>query len=69
MSTSDEVRAHLTGLQRATAAAMQTVADYQGHAHQYTSAVQTSERAKVTTVNSRFIHASDCSICTSWDGS
>ena len=69
MSTSDEVRAHLTSLQTATALAMRTVADYQGHAHQYTSANQTSERAKVTTVNSRLIHASDCSICTSWDGS
>ena len=69
MSTSDEVRAHLVGLQTASAVAMQTVADYQGHAHQYTSAVQTSERAKVTTVAPRLIHASDCSICTSWDGS
>jgi hypothetical protein len=69
MSTSAEVREHLQAFKTAVADAMQTVADYRVHGTQYTAGNQTSERAKITTVNASLIHASDCAICTAWDGS
>ena len=69
MSTSAEVRQHLNSFKSAVADAMQTVADYQSHGTQYTTANQTSERAKITTMASALVHASNCSICTTWDGS
>jgi hypothetical protein len=69
MSTSAEVRQHLNSFKSAVADAMQTVVDYQNHGTQYTAGNQTSERAKITTVNASLIHASDCAICTAWDGS
>ena len=69
MSTSAEVRQHLNSFKAAISEAMTTVADYQSHGTQYTTANQTSERAKITTINSALLHASNCSICTTWDGS
>ena len=69
MSTSAEVRQHLSVFRTAIADAITTVADYQSHGSQYTTANQTSERAKITTINLALLHASNCSICTTWDGS
>ena len=69
MATSQEVRSHLNSFKSAVANAMTTVEDYANHGAQYTSDNQTSERAKITTVNASLIHASDCAICTAWDGS
>ena len=69
MSTSAEVRQHLNSFKSAVADAMQTVVDYQNHGTQYTTANQTSDRAKITTVRAALLHANDCSICTQWDGS
>jgi len=69
MSTSAEVRQHLQAFKSAVGDAMQTLADYQVHGSQYTADNQTSERAKITVVNGNLIHASDCAICTAWDGS
>ncbi len=69
MSTSAEVIQHLNSFKSAVNDAMQTIADYQVHGTQYTADNQTSERAKITTVNVSLIHASDCAICTAWDGS
>ena len=69
MATSQEVRNHLNSFKSAISNAMTTVEDYASHGSQYTSDNQTSERAKITTVNVSLIHASDCAICTAWDGS
>jgi hypothetical protein len=69
MSTSAQVRAHLQAFKSAVGDAMQTVSDYQTHGTQYTSSNQASERAKITTVRASLLHANDCSICTTWDGS
>jgi len=69
MATSQEVKTHLQAFKTAITDAMVTVDDYENRGTQYTSANQTSEKAKITTVNASLIHASDCSICTTWDGS
>ena len=69
MATSQEVMNHLNSFKSAISDAMTTVDDYKNHGTQYTTANQTSERAKITTINSALLHASNCSICTTWDGS
>ena len=69
MATSQEVMNHLNSFKSAISEAMTTVDDYKNHGTQYTTANQTSERAKITTINSALLHANDCSICTTWDGS
>ena len=69
MSTSAQVRAHLQQFKSAIINAMTTVEDYKNHGSLYTTANQASERAKITTINSALLHASNCGICTTWDGS
>ena len=69
MATSQEVMNHLNSFKSAISDAMTTVDDYKNRGTQYTTANQTSERAKITTINSALLHANDCSICTTWDGS
>ena len=69
MATNEAVRAHLEELRNSVNAAVNTVVDYQQYGTKLTSGNQTSEKAKVRTVPTARQHASDCSICTAWDGS
>lgn len=69
MSTSEEVLDHLSELRATAGSAINTVRDYQTYGSKLTSGNAATERAKVTTIPSVRQHASDCAICTAWDGS
>ena len=69
MATNEAVRAHLEQLRNSVNSAVNTVVAYQDYGTKLTSGNQTSEKAKVTTVPTARQHASNCSICTAWDGS
>ena len=69
MATNEAVRAHLEELRNSVNSAVNTVVEYQNYGTKLTAGNQTSEKAKVRTVPTARQHASDCSICTAWDGS
>ena len=69
MATNEAVRAHLEELRNSVNSAVNTVVAYQNYGTKLTSGNQTSEKAKVRTVPTVRQHASNCSICTAWDGS
>lgn len=69
MATNEAVREHLQELRDSVNDAINTVVAYQSYGTKLTAGNQTSEKAKVTTVPTARQHASDCSICTAWDGS
>jgi hypothetical protein len=69
MATNEAVRAHLEQLRNSVNSAVNTVVAYQNYGTKLTAGNQTSEKAKVRTVPTARQHASDCSICTAWDGS
>ena len=69
MATNEAVRAHLEELRNSVNSAVNTVITYQQLGTKLTAGNQTSEKAKVRTVPTVRQHASDCSICTAWDGS
>ena len=69
MATNEDVREHLEGLKSSVNDAINTVVSYQKVGTKLTAGNQTSEKALVTTVPTVRQHASDCSICTAWDGS
>ena len=69
MATNEAVRAHLEELRNSVNLAVNTVVAYQNYGTKLTSGNQTSEKAKVRTVPTVRQHASNCSICTAWDGS
>ena len=69
MATNEDVLAHLGQLRSSVADAINTVVDYQRVGTKLTAGNQTSEKAKVRTVPTVRQHASNCSICTAWDGS
>jgi len=69
MATNEDVREHLQGLRDSVNAAVNAVVAYQGYGSKLTAGNQTSEKAKVRTVPAARQHASDCAICTAWDGS
>ena len=69
MATNEDVKDHLEELRSSVNSAINTVVDYQRHGTKLTSGNQTAELAKVTTVPTARQHASDCAICTAWDGS
>ena len=68
MATNEDVREHLEGLRDSVNAAVNTVVAWQSYGSKLTSGNQTSEKAKITTVPTTRQHASNCSICTAWDG-
>lgn len=68
MATNEDVRGHLEGLRDSVNDAINTVVAYQQFGAMLTAANQTAELAKVTTVPAVRQHASDCAICTAWDG-
>ena len=69
MATNEDVREHLQGLRDSVNTAVNLVAAYQQFGTRLTSSNQAIELAKVTTVPILRQHASDCAICTAWDGS
>ena len=69
MATTVEVKAHLEQLKASVNLAVQTVHDFKKFGDKLTAANKAAELAKVTTVPTQRQHASDCSICTAWDGS
>ena len=69
MATNEAVRAHLEGIRNAANAAINGVHRYQGFNSEMTNAAKAALLATVTTVPAALQHASDCSICRTWDGS
>ena len=69
MATNEDVREHLEGLRDSVNSAVNTVVAWQSYGSKLTAGNQTIELAKITTVPTARQHASDCAICTAWDGS
>jgi len=69
MATSDATLTHLQSIRTAVNKAINNVERYQDHNGDMTTSAKNSLLGKVTTVNGNLIHASDCAICTAWDGS
>jgi len=69
MATNEDVREHLEGLRDSVNSAVNTVDAWQQYGTKLTAGNQATELAKVTTVPAVRQHASDCAICTAWDGS
>jgi hypothetical protein len=69
MATNAVTREHLLTVADAVSAAINNVNRYQGYNGEMTEAAKTILLATVTTVPAGLIHASDCAICTAWDGS
>ena len=69
MATNEAVRAHLEGIRNAANAAINNVHRYQGFNGEMTTAAKNALLGMVTTVPAALQHASDCSVCRTWDGS
>ena len=69
MATTEALLEHLTALRRAVTDAMVSANGYKEYGSKLTSPNRAAQLAEVTTVPSARQHASDCSICNSWDGS
>ena len=69
MATNEATLEHLQELRDSVNTAVNTVITYQQLGTKLTAGNQTSEKAKVRTVPTVRQHASNCSICTAWDGS
>ena len=69
MATNEAALEHLRELRDSVNDAINTVGAWQSYGSKFTSGNQTAELAKVTTVPTARQHASDCAICTAWDGS
>jgi len=69
MATNEATLEHLQELRDSVNTAVNTVITYQQLGTKLTAGNQTSEKAKVRTVPTARQHASNCSICTAWDGS
>ena len=69
MATIEATLEHLQELRDSVNSAVNTVVAYQNYGTKLTAGNQTSEKAKVRTVPTARQHASNCSICTAWDGS
>jgi hypothetical protein len=69
MATTEALLEHLRELRIAVTNAMVSANGYKEYGDMMTSSNRATHLAKVTTVPSALQHASDCSICNSWDGS
>ena len=69
MATNEATLEHLKELRDSVNDAINTVVSYQQVGTKLTTGNQTSEKALVTTVPTVRQHASNCSVCTAWDGS
>ena len=69
MATNEDVLEHLATLRTAVNDAVNTVVDWQRFGSMLTEGNQAVELAKITAVPTDRVHASDCALCTAWDGS
>jgi hypothetical protein len=69
MATNEDTLEHLQELRDSVNDAVNTVVAWQSYGSKLTAGNQATELAKVTTVPTARQHASDCAICTAWDGS
>ena len=69
MPTNEATLEHLQELRDSVNTAVNAVVAWQSYGSKLTAGNQTIELAKVTTVPVARQHASDCAICTTWDGS
>jgi hypothetical protein len=69
MATNEATTEHLQTIRTAINAAINNVNRYQVYNGDMTTSAKTALLATVTTVPADLIHASDCAICTAWDGS
>ena len=69
MATSDATLTHLQGIRTAVNKAINNVERYQDHNGGMTTSAKNTLLGTVTTVPSALQHASDCNVCTAWDGS
>ena len=69
MATSDATLTHLQGIRTAVNKAINNVECYQDHNGDMTTSAKNTLLGTVTTVPSALQHASDCNVCTAWDGS
>lgn len=69
MATTEILLEHLRELRRAVTDAMVSANGYKEYGSRLTSSNRATHLATVTTVPADRQHASDCSICTAWDGS
>ena len=69
MATNEAALEHLAIIRSAVNTAIDNVYRYQGFHGEMTNAAKAALLATVTTVPSGMQHASNCSICNSWDGS
>jgi hypothetical protein len=69
MATNEATLEHLQELRDSVNSAINTVGAYQNYGTKLTAGNRSTELARVTTVPTARQHASDCSICTAWDGS
>lgn len=69
MATNEATLEHLQELRDSVNTAVNAVVAWQSYGSKLTAANQATELAKVTTVPLARQHASDCAICTAWDGS
>jgi len=69
MATNQATLVHLNNIRAAINTAINNVSRYQSFSSEMTSVARTALLATVATVPSTLQHASDCAICTAWDGS
>ena len=69
MATNEATNEHLQIIRAAVNAAINNVNRYQGFNGEMTTAAKNALLGTVTTVPAALQHASNCSICTGWDGS
>ena len=69
MATNEAVLDHLAIIRSAVNERINNVYRYQGFNSEMTNAAKAALLATVTTVPAALQHASDCSICRTWDGS
>jgi hypothetical protein len=68
MATNEATLVHLATVRSAVNAAINNVNRYQGYSSEMTTAAKNTLLATVTTVPAALQHASNCGICTAWDG-
>ena len=68
MATTEALLAHLETLQRSVNAAINDGNAWRNFGDKMTDAAKAAQLATITTVPAERRHASDCAICTAWDG-
>jgi len=69
LSNNQEVYDHLNGIKSSINSELNTINDYMRIGSKMTSANRAAELLKVTTIPVASLHADNCAICSTWDGS